>query len=74
MFYKGNILEFSRKTEHTHTHTSWGGRRYFKQFVHVIMNSGKIEICKASKQAGYSDELLLQNKIDRLKTKAGVLC
>ena len=21
MFYKGNILEFSRKTEHTHTHT-----------------------------------------------------
>ena len=50
MFYKGNILEFSRKTEHTHTHTSWGGRRYFKQFVHVIMNSGKIEICKASKQ------------------------
>ena len=77
MFYKGNILEFSRKTEHTHTHrhthTSWGGRRYFKEFVHVITDSGKIEICKASKQAGYSGELL-QNKIDRLKTKAGVLC
>ena len=38
------------------------------------MDSGKIEICKASKQAGYSGELLFQNKIDRLKTKAGVLC
>ena len=65
MFYKGNrlvrVLQKNRTHTHTHihihthTHTSWGGRRrYFKEFVHVIMDSGKTEICKASKQAGYS--------------------
>ena len=57
MFYKGNILVrvLQKNRTHTPTHTSWGGRRrYFKEFVLVIMDSGKTEICKASKQAGYS--------------------
>lgn len=79
MFYKGNILVrvLQKNRTHTHTHTSWGGRRrYFKEFVHVIMDSGKTEIYKASKQAGYSGKnsriSLLQN--DRLKTKARILC
>lgn len=73
------ISQSSPEKQNKHTHTSWGGRRrYFNEFVHVIMDSGKTEIYKTSKQAGYSGKnsriSLLQNEIDRLKTKARILC
>ena len=40
----------------THTHTGRRRRRYFKEFVHVIVDTGKTEICRACRQAGNSGE------------------